>query len=171
MAGGDARRSTTTGAYPCLMHFNLVDAVLEQTDDRIITLKQVSAAEEYLQDHFPSFPVLPGVLMVESLVQAARRLLTARAGDQRLVLGGVRALKYGSFVRPGESLRVEVTLLKAHPDGTFELRGEGFVLRTAGPMTSEPAAEPRTAVSGRFTMRPVAVTPIASQRLASPAHA
>lgn len=150
------------------MHFNLVDAVLEQTDDRIVTLKQVSAAEEYLQDHFPSFPVLPGVLMVESLVQAARRLLTARAGNQRLVLGGVRALKYGSFVRPGESLRVEVSLLKVNPDGTFDLRGEGVVLR---PAASDVGSEPRTAVSGRFNMRPVAVTPIASPRLASPAHA
>ena len=110
------------------MHFNLVDAVLEQSADRIVTIKNVSAAEEYLQDHFPTFPVLPGVLMIESLVQAGRRLLSSR-GDGRLVLGGVRALKYGSFVRPGDTLRVEVTLTKSHADGSFDLKGEGTVLR------------------------------------------
>lgn len=134
------------------MHFSLVDAVLEQSDDRIVTIKQVTAAEEYLQDHFPSFPVLPGVLMVECLVQAARRLLADRAGNTRLTLGGVRALKYGSFVRPGESLRVEVNLLKSLEGGTFDLKGEGTVIR--------PGAEgqgPAVAVSGRISLRPVQV--------------
>ncbi len=137
------------------MHFCLVDKVLERSDDRIVTIKQVTAAEEYLQDHFPSFPVLPGVLMVESLVQAARLLAEGRpgVGPTRLVLGSVRALKYGSFVRPGETLRVEVTLHKANPDGTFDFKGEGTVLR-GQPF---PDSDPTTAVSGRFTLRPVRI--------------
>ena len=135
------------------MHFDLVDAVLERSDDRIVTIKLVSSSEEYLQDHCPSFPVLPGVFMVESLVQAARRLLAPRVPGQRLVLGGVRAVKYGSFVRPGDTLRLEVTLGKIQPDGSFDLKGEGTVMRAGA---AAPAGQaPTVAVSGRFTMRPV----------------
>ncbi|MHC4903893.1 MAG: hotdog family protein [Planctomycetota bacterium] len=111
------------------------------------TSAHVSLAEEYLADHFPTFPVLPGVMMVETMVQAARRMLADR-GDPRLVLGDVRALKFGSFVRPGEALEVEVTLSKVLDDGAFLCRGTGRVRRHAG-------GRDETAVSGRFTMRPI----------------
>jgi 3-hydroxyacyl-[acyl-carrier-protein] dehydratase len=138
------------------MKFQLVDHILEHDDDRIVTLKQVSLAEEYLADHFPTFPILPGVLMIEAMVQAARTLLASH-GDPRLVLGEVKALKFGSMVRPGESLRVEVKLLRREEDGRFACRGTGLVVRhgsdgnDAGPSAGE------TAVSGRFTMRPLTV--------------
>lgn len=129
------------------MHFDLVDRVLEQAPDRIVTLKQVTAAEEYLQDHFASFPVLPGVLMLEAMVQAARRIAGADGGP--LVLGRVRALKYGRFVRPGEALRVEVTVRpEATAAGEYDCRAEATVL-TPG------VDEPPTAAAGRFTLRPV----------------
>lgn len=134
------------------MHFDLVDRVLERDAERIVTIKQVSRAEEYLQDHFADFPVLPGVFMIESLVQAARRLMDGRVPNgPRLVLGGVRAVKYGSFVRPGETLRVEVSLHKEHADGSVEFKGEGTVVRVDGAAGGAGA----TAVSGRFTLRPV----------------
>ena len=50
------------------MKFNLVDQVLEKSKDHIVTVKQVSQAEEYLADHFPTFPILPGVMMLEAMV-------------------------------------------------------------------------------------------------------
>ncbi|CAE7216871.1 fabZ, partial [Symbiodinium necroappetens] len=110
------------------MHFDFVDRVLEVSDERIVTVKAVSMSEEYLQDHFPSFPVLPGVFMIESMVQAARRLLTERdPALSRHVLSGVRALKYGTFVSPGRTMRIEVSLLKETEEG-FEFKGSGVVL-------------------------------------------
>lgn len=136
------------------MHFDLVDAVLEQSAERIVTLKNVSAAEEYLQDHFPTFPVLPGVLMIESMVHAARRLLASRdPALARHVLCGVRALKYGTFVRPGDAMRVEVTISKVGDDGTFDFKGSAEVVRP-----DQRPDEPRPqCVSGRFLMRPVRI--------------
>jgi 3-hydroxyacyl-[acyl-carrier-protein] dehydratase len=131
------------------MRFDLIDHVLEQQADRIVAVKQVSAAEEYLGDHFPGFPILPGVMMIETLVQAARRMLQDQCVD-RLVLGNVRALKYGAMVRPGEALQVEVTLSKQDDDGSYQCKGVGRVLRR-----DDRAATDETAVSGKFTMRPV----------------
>ena len=93
------------------MKFVLVDRFLSLDENSAVAVKNVTAAEEYLADHFPRFPVLPGVFMVEALTQAARAVLEKR-GIRRMVLGEVKALRYGSFVRPGESLRVEVKLEK-----------------------------------------------------------
>jgi 3-hydroxymyristoyl/3-hydroxydecanoyl-(acyl carrier protein) dehydratase len=145
------------------MHFSLLDTVLESPtaeSARIVTLKNVTSAEEYLRDHFPSFPVLPGVLMIETLVQAARRLLEMRGvpGAGRMVLGSARAIKYGRFVRPGEGLRAEVEWLRPGsstaplaPDGLYEFRGEGIVVGGDGNGTGER----QTAVAGKFTLRAV----------------
>lgn len=130
------------------MRFELIDAVLERTDDRIVAVKLVSAAEEYLQDHFPDFPVLPGVFMLEAMVQAAR-LLEATDGGPRLAIGGVRALKYGRFVRPGETLRVEVERT-AHDGENRTFKG---VARVHGPGAS--ADDSQIAATGQFVLRPL----------------
>jgi len=131
------------------MHFSLLDKVIEQTGGRIVTMKNVTAAEEYLQDHFPTFPVLPGVMMLESMVQAARRL--AESIDQTptqvpLVLGRVRALKYGRFVQPGDTIRIEVELGKRNGD-EWDFKGS-VVMATL---------DREVAASGRFILRPARV--------------
>jgi len=132
------------------MKYRLVDHVIEQSPQRIVAVKQVSLAEEYLADHFPAFPVLPGVMMIETMVQAARIMLGPR-GDGRLVLGEARAFRFSNMVRPGEQLVVEVSLAGESPDGHFTCKGVGRVRRAAADAAN--AAE--TAVSGKFTMRPI----------------
>ena len=128
------------------MPFDLVDRVLKQEDDNIITLKKVLPSEEYLADHFPSFPIMPGVLMLEAMVQAAIRLLSK--DSERLVLGQVKAVKYGAMVKPNDSLKIEVKVIARNIDGSTTCSGAGTVLQ-------EGSAETKTAVAGRFIIRPV----------------
>jgi 3-hydroxyacyl-[acyl-carrier-protein] dehydratase len=101
------------GRWPC-MKFNLLDKIEEISDTRLVAVKHVSLAEEYLADHFPTFPVLPGVMMLEALTQAAGWLLHRRSGFAKsfAVLKEAKNVKYGNFVAPGNYLRVEVEYLK-----------------------------------------------------------
>jgi len=139
------------------MHFDLVDRVLEVSAERAVTVKTVTSAEEYLQDHFPTFPVLPGVMMLEAMVQAARRLLDhADPGGDRWVLGRVRALKYGRFVKPGSTMRITVTRARDADERSREFRGEVHVF---DPQAAS-AIEPALAASGRFLLRPVCTGPM-----------
>ena len=108
------------------MKFNLIDRIEHLGDDRIVGVKYVSLAEEYLGDHFPTFPVLPGVLMLEAITQAAAWLLHHRSGFAKsmAVLKEARNVKYGHFVAPGNSLRVEVELNKTTDAGaSFKASG------------------------------------------------
>lgn len=130
------------------MKFTLVDKVIERSESRIVTLKLVSSAEEYLADHFPTFPVLPGVMMLEAMVQAARELVGERGDGPPMVLGTVRALKYGRFVPPGSALRVEVARKDTAEEGVIEFKGEA---------TIEEEGRQHTAAAGRFTLRPARI--------------
>lgn len=106
--------------------FNLIDKIEQLTEERIVGVKYVSLAEEYLADHFPIFPVLPGVLMLEAAVQAAGWLLHHRTNFSRsmAVLKEARNVKYGNFVAPGNFLRMEVEFLKTSEVGaTFKATG------------------------------------------------
>ncbi|MCC7407758.1 MAG: hypothetical protein IT442_06775 [Phycisphaeraceae bacterium] len=128
------------------MRFELIDRVLDHQPDRLVALKSVTHAEEYLADHFPGFAVLPGVLMLEALVQAGRRLAedandSSSSDSRRWILSEVRNIRYGNLVRPGQSLRLEVTVRNRQPD-RLELAGVGTV-------------EDQVAVQGRFTLTAV----------------
>lgn len=127
------------------MRFELIDRVLERGPDRLVAIKNVTSAEEYLGDHFPGFPVLPGVMMLEALVQAGRLLAaqTAGAAEGPLVLTEVRNVRYANMVRPGQTLKLEVTL-RGRDENGFDFNGVGSV-------------DDQVAVQGRFrlaTLRP-----------------
>lgn len=93
------------------MRFILLDKVTELVPGkRIRAVKCVSLAEEYLADHFPKFPVLPGVMMIEALVQTAAMLVrvTNNFEQSMIVLHEARNVKYKSFVKPGNQLEITV---------------------------------------------------------------
>lgn len=92
------------------MKFLLVDRIVAfEPGKRIVTEKALSLAEEYLADHFPRFPVLPGVLMLEAMVQAGAWLvrLTQGYAASVIVLKEARNVTYRSFLAPGQILTIE----------------------------------------------------------------
>ena len=111
------------------MKFQLVDKIESiEPGKKIVTTKALSLAEEYLADHFPTFPVMPGVLMLESLTQAGAWLVRVHQDFAKsiVVLGSARNVRYANFVQPGQVLRCEVEAVSIGEDFA-KLKGEGFV--------------------------------------------
>src|SRR5271168_2628273 len=127
------------------MQFNLIDRILEvEPHKRICTVKHLTLGEEYLADHFPSFPVMPGVLMLQTLVETGAWLLRI-SEDFRysvIVLREARNVKYGAFLEPGKTLTATVELL----DKTDPIDPNAVVLKGQGECEGAPT------VSARLTL-------------------
>ncbi|MFM8291381.1 MAG: 3-hydroxyacyl-ACP dehydratase FabZ family protein [Planctomycetia bacterium] len=111
------------------MRFTLLDRVVAIDPGKSITaIKTVSLAEEYLADHFPRFPVMPGVFMLEAMTQAAA--WTIRLGEDFahsiVVLRQARNVKYGDFVEPGRVLTVTAEVL-SQDETTTKVKASGSV--------------------------------------------
>jgi beta-hydroxyacyl-ACP dehydratase FabZ len=97
--------------YPML----LVDRIEEMEPERIVGLKNVSADEPFFSGHFPDYPVMPGVLIIEAMAQVGGVLILSQIPDRdhKLVLfGAIEAAKFRRPVVPGDQLRIEMKVLK-----------------------------------------------------------
>ncbi len=97
------------------MRFALVDRIIElEPGVRITTVKSLCMSEEYLADHFPLFPVIPGVLMLEAMAQAGAWLVRATEdfAHSMVVLQEASNVKYGQFLEPGQRLVVTAELIE-----------------------------------------------------------
>ncbi len=124
------------------MRFVLIDRILElKPGDYVTATKSLSLAEEYLADHFPHFPVMPGVLTLEACLQAIGWLIRSTNDFQlnHVQIKSIRALKYGQFLTPGDTLEIFAKILKK-TDADYELKFQGSICG-------------RSAVSGRVVVR------------------
>jgi 3-hydroxyacyl-[acyl-carrier-protein] dehydratase len=123
------------------MQFTLIDRIVElEPGVQIVAVKSLTMAEEYLADHFPRFPVMPGVLMLEAMTQASAWLIRISEdfAHSMVVLKQASNVKYGQFVEPGQTLCVTAEILK---DSQNETR-----LKTRG------TVDGRTTVSARLVL-------------------
>jgi 3-hydroxyacyl-[acyl-carrier-protein] dehydratase len=95
--------------------FLLVDRIVELEEERIVGIKNVTVNEPFFPGHFPDFPVMPGVLIVEAMAQTAGVLVLARIPDRDSKLVFLVAIENARFrkpVVPGDTLRIEMSVIK-----------------------------------------------------------
>jgi 3-hydroxyacyl-[acyl-carrier-protein] dehydratase len=97
--------------YPML----LVDQILELEEERIVGIKNVTINEPFFVGHFPEFPVMPGVLIIEAMAQVAGVLVLKQIPDRKnklVLLASVEEAKFRRPVLPGQQLRIEMKVTK-----------------------------------------------------------
>jgi 3-hydroxyacyl-[acyl-carrier-protein] dehydratase len=107
----DAIREILPHRYP----FLLVDRIEELESDRIVGIKNITANEPFFAGHFPDYPVMPGVLIIEAMAQVAGVLVLKQIPDRKsklVLLAGVDGAKFRKPVRPGDQLRMEIKVLR-----------------------------------------------------------
>lgn len=138
--------------------FLLIDRLMEiERKKRIVALKNVTINEPFFAGHFPNFPIMPGVLIVESIAQAGGALLLTEIPDREnklMVFTSIERAKFRRPVVPGDQLRIEVNVLNWRPravkmEGRVTVEGklacEAIVmcqLVSRGPQAAAAAAEP-----------------------------
>jgi 3-hydroxyacyl-[acyl-carrier-protein] dehydratase len=148
------------GFLPHRYPFLLIDRVVEfEPEKRLVAIKNVSINEPYFQGHFPGYPIMPGVLVVEAMAQAGGILMLAELPDREKKLvffTGIERAKFRRPVTPGDQLRIEVDVLsfrtragridgKAFVDG--KLACEATLTCQVVPRVREPRPAPAPAQS------------------------
>ena len=110
--------------------FLLVDKIIECDDDsQIVGIKSVTMNEPFFQGHFPDFPVMPGVLIVEAMAQVACILamrVLKKEGHTSVFFTGIDGVKFRKPVVPGDVLRLELTKIKQRGE-LFRFDGKALV--------------------------------------------
>jgi 3-hydroxyacyl-[acyl-carrier-protein] dehydratase len=110
--------------------FLLIDRVLEITPkQRIVAIKNVTINEPFFAGHFPGYPIMPGVLIVEAMAQAGGALLLTEIpdrADKLMVFTGIEEAKFRRPVTPGDQVRFEVDVLQWR-SRAVKMQGKAFV--------------------------------------------
>src|SRR5713226_4083064 len=114
--------------------FLLIDRVLEvERRKKLVALKNVTANEPFFAGHFPGFPIMPGVLVVEAMAQAGGALLLMEIEDRNdklMVFTGIERARFRRPVVPGDQLRIEVVMLswkQSASRAAVRMEGKAFV--------------------------------------------
>jgi len=112
--------------YPFLLIDRVIEIVRKQ---RIVALKNVTINEPFFQGHFPGFPIMPGVLMVEAMAQAGGALLLTEIPDRDsklMVFTGIERARFRRPVTPGDQLKIIVEVL-AWRTTAVRMEGKAYV--------------------------------------------
>ena len=112
------------GLLPHRYPFLLIDRIVEfESQKRLVAIKNVTINEPFFQGHFPGYPIMPGVLLIEAMAQTSGWLLIALTKFERMpFLGAVKEAKMRGFVSPGELLKIDASVVH---------EGSGFAMTTA----------------------------------------
>ena len=112
--------------YPFLLIDRVIDIVRKK---RIVAIKNVTVNEPFFTGHFPNYPIMPGVLIVEAIAQAGGALLLTEIPDRDnklMVFTGIERAKFRRPVVPGDQLRIEVDVI-VWRSTAVKMQGKGFV--------------------------------------------
>jgi 3-hydroxyacyl-[acyl-carrier-protein] dehydratase len=118
------------GFLPHRYPFLLIDRIVEfERTKRLVAIKNVTINEPFFQGHFPGYPIMPGVLVVEAMAQAGGIIIMYELPDREqklVVFTGIERAKFRRPVTPGDQLRTEVEVLSFRPRAG-RIEGKAYV--------------------------------------------
>jgi 3-hydroxyacyl-[acyl-carrier-protein] dehydratase len=118
------------GVLPHRYPFLLIDRIVEfEPTKRVVAIKNITINEPFFQGHFPGYPIMPGVLVVEAMAQAGAIIMMAAIQDRDnklVVFTGIERAKFRRPVTPGDQLRIEVDVLSIKTR-VGRIEGKAFV--------------------------------------------